>query len=514
MRFRLKTAQELLNEFGVDWMHIYPTINPEMMRYLGDTITDEYANSIINTYRRPDGTFASFEFSYKGWSWSNKVITLNIPNGKRLFHPKISSIISKGRDIISDMLKDYIYTQRELEHIKEINILENGVATYTPEGKETALSEEGHILKKGRQQSKIGRLFGKILSEFNIEYSDKELEDFVNYIKGATSGDVFEMIEGERIKEVYDYHSHSRVKDVGNLNSSCMRHERCQEYFGIYIDNPDICKMLILKDSFGDIVGRALVWKTDKGMFMDRAYGTDATISKFLDYAKRNDWMVKARQSAECKIEIVTPDGTTKRLDMKVELSKPLSDYDYVPYLDTFSYATTEKLLCNNSKKCDYGILDTTEGYIKRMFRCCITNGLYITDYRQTDTVDGETVEFMYDEGYSCVHDGNVYHPDNMVHTSRGYVNKSLYGTLLVDLGGKSGWQYKEDCFTCDYDNNLYHKIIENDYYDKEAFISFTLDDRLYTVHINNASAFAKDKGAIYKDGTFISKSLSLTLEN
>jgi hypothetical protein len=49
-----------------------------------------------------------------------------------------------------------------------------------------------------------------------------------------------------------------------------MKYDRCQEYFDIYIENPDVCS-LILKDPVeSSIHGRALLWILDETKYMDR----------------------------------------------------------------------------------------------------------------------------------------------------------------------------------------------------------------------------------------------------
>ena len=58
----------------------------------------------------------------------------------------------------------------------------------------------------------------------------------------------------------------------------CLIRIRCQKYLDIYVMNPEVCRLLILKDEENEdkIRARALVWKLDDdSFFMDRIYYTE-----------------------------------------------------------------------------------------------------------------------------------------------------------------------------------------------------------------------------------------------
>jgi hypothetical protein len=113
------------------------------------------------------------------------------------------------------------------------------------------------------------------------------------------------------------------VNDSGEIGQSCMKYDRCQEYFDIYIENPDVCS-LILKDPVeSSIHGRALLWILDDGTkYMDRVYtnrnGLDGLFEKWGD---ENGYKSKyANDSTKKSVNVVA------------------NDYVKYPYMDTFKY--------------------------------------------------------------------------------------------------------------------------------------------------------------------------------
>jgi hypothetical protein len=81
-----------------------------------------------------------------------------------------------------------------------------------------------------------------------------------------------------------------------------MRYESCEDFFGIYTENPDSCQLLVLLDG-EELIGRALVWKLSKSpckatYFMDRVYtATDSDVIKFNNYCDKEGWMRKYKNN-------------------------------------------------------------------------------------------------------------------------------------------------------------------------------------------------------------------------
>ena len=164
----------------------------------------------------------------------------------------------------------------------------------------------------------------------------------------------FEIVSGEKIK--YWYHENNYASKTGQLGSSCMRHESCQDYFNLYIENPDVCQLLIFKNITGDkIVGRALLWTdVDGKKWIDRIYTIkDSYSSLFNKWAKENGYENIFNSDTKTKIKV-------KNID-----------YVEYPYLDSFSFLKIleeETFLKNTRPDKPYKVLqETNGGYINRL---------------------------------------------------------------------------------------------------------------------------------------------------
>lgn len=198
----------------------------------------------------------------------------------------------------------------------------------------------------------IGRLVNKIIQARGGNFNPKELEDFINRYKSYRkwlSGDVkLEVVSGEEIRKWYNEENYSYGK--GSLNKSCMRGEDSQEFFDIYVENPEVCQMLILFNHNGTkINGRALLWKTVYGLkVMDRVYTTqDHFVDIFNKWADNNSYITKSNLLSNSSVN-------------KIQL-KPGDYYPY-PYLDTFIYYNKNKSQLSTSTKAGDIILNSVDG--------------------------------------------------------------------------------------------------------------------------------------------------------
>ena len=205
-----------------------------------------------------------------------------------------------------------------------------------------------------RQDQNVSRFIFRLYGD---KFSQKEIQDFVGdykiAIKGDKTFDNFTTVEGKDISKYYHWTSYSE-DGQGQLQRSCMRQDGKTKYFGLYEDNPDKMKMLILKDNNGKIHGRANLWYLDlpEGkVFMDRIYTTfDWQIKLFVDYAIKNNYIYKSKQIYGGSVIPVILDGRKEKLIMSVNL-KP-KNYDYYPYVDTLQfYCPKTGLLTSDVKK-------------------------------------------------------------------------------------------------------------------------------------------------------------------
>lgn len=226
------------------------------------------------------------------------------------------------------------------------------------------------ISKEKLQEVKIGRFLSKITDHphFNIMFGpgnnydskpinkNKLIEETVNSYKSYKKylnsiEEYLSVVKGEDIKTWY--HEDKYEPRSGTLSNSCMRYDRCQDYFNIYINNG--VEMLILKNEQEKLIGRALLWETNEGKYMDRVYGKDHIQILFKKWA--------------------TDNGYDLRFDLcsKVTKSVKVNLQDNFPYMDTFKFmfnaledkeGLQEVLLTNNEpiEKTLVDILNATDG--------------------------------------------------------------------------------------------------------------------------------------------------------
>lgn len=174
---------------------------------------------------------------------------------------------------------------------------------------------------------KVGRFLRKILP---VSTTNKQIEDIVNAFKSQNTyinnlDKYFKVIEGDDIKVWYDEEKYA--KNSGNLNGSCMRLKSCQDFFNIYTETENKVKMLILTNTSGELVCRALLWTLDDGnLYMDRIYGQDYNIRTFVKWGEENGYALFYNNGTEHLLDI------TLKVNMK----------DKFPYLDTFKYMVIE----------------------------------------------------------------------------------------------------------------------------------------------------------------------------
>lgn len=189
---------------------------------------------------------------------------------------------------------------------------------------------------------KIGRLVKSFLSNIGIEFPDTEYDKFVTEYKSMyellkNKFSNFEVVFGEEIRKFYLHNRYDNTRR-SILQNSCMRYQKCQPYFDIYVENPEVCSMVIRR-SFIDsdlITARALLWKlSDGSMFMDRVYySREQEQNLFESWAIDNGYYYQNRD------QDFRFDGKKADIDPEVNLKK--YKFDYYPYLDTFKYLDPE----------------------------------------------------------------------------------------------------------------------------------------------------------------------------
>ena len=210
-----------------------------------------------------------------------------------------------------------------------------------------------------RPEVRMGSLFTKVLKDEGLENIDqKGLESLVqilntNLYQFSDPSLKFQLVSGSDIQKYY--HESKMAETKGTLGGSCMRHTRCSSYLGIYTENPDVCRLLILTNQSDNILGRALIWKatTDDGQeieVMDRIYYiSDEVKHKFLQYALSKGWWSKKFQDSKeehMKLFVVPGVGEVSK-GLKIQLKDQTSNDKY-PFVDTFMrFRTTSNIITN-----------------------------------------------------------------------------------------------------------------------------------------------------------------------
>ena len=258
----------------------------------------------------------------------------------------LSETVSRTSGKIYVMFKEY-----EGERIGVVN----------KEAMEPTESEDQRIWSTSRNNIKIGRLVRAILTASKIPFTDSEIEQFTNQYKATydfakDALKQFDIVQGDKIAYWYDEENY--VDGGGSLNNSCMASVG-SDYFDIYTQNPQVSLVILYGDGgsiesekYTDdrIKGRAILWdaKLDGQpvKFMDRIYTSqDADVELFKQFAEKNGWWFKKRQSMEPN-EDFTDGNSSKKGKIKVNLDD--TDFEYYPYCDTVCYIDTNTGIASN----------------------------------------------------------------------------------------------------------------------------------------------------------------------
>lgn len=237
---------------------------------------------------------------------------------------------------------------------------------------------------KGRTEIGVGRCVRSLAELGKFEFTDKELEEFVNLYKAKadTKGEKFKLVSGDKIKFWYNEENYYEDWGSGSLSNSCMK-DVDSDYFDIYSDS-DCCQLLILtrKNESGDelLIGRALIWKpakmfTKEGKFtgaqyvMDRIYCMrDSDEQKFKNYADEKGWMYKVHNNSNNEKGMI--------FNLKGEIVKVKivcyvdGDCDEYPYMDTLKFLNDDKDELSNIGYEDGYMLEDTDGDCSRCIDC------------------------------------------------------------------------------------------------------------------------------------------------
>lgn len=195
------------------------------------------------------------------------------------------------------------------------------------------------IGNKGRvTEMKFGRFLmcyiNDVKKHYNVDISidAKTVEQYHNeYISHQKECNIkIEYLKGEDILEGYRQKNYHEV--LGRIGGSCMTDKT--EFLKLYTQNEVVELIAVKMDN--KFIGRALLWKTEKGYYMDSIYTTRDWVYSVFNVLKAEKGYLVASQNEEIRIPVNT------------------ENIEYFPYLDTFMFLTPDRKTlynANNTKQ-------------------------------------------------------------------------------------------------------------------------------------------------------------------
>lgn len=376
----------------------------QLIKLLNETVvwySSNLRDLLKSIYAKTNLQVANNLLDLEGKKLSDDITLLDISADGKYFTYKTLRNVKKMKEegtLSDDTIIDWIEEDPELsDPLSAIDKIRRRKSLIS-----LAYSEDDKIWQEPRQQIKIGRFINNTLKGVPNE----DVEKLTTKIKNAKLGLdlIFEVVEGEEIRKWYNLNSYA--SKIGTLGDSCMRYEKCSDYFDIYVKNPDICKMVCLLEEVEEsgktikkLVARAIIWKvTEKssGNFewlMDRRYFSEEHYDdKLKDYAANQGWAYKTVNSFSAA-KSVTFNGDKFDCNMKIQLNNEI-EYKKFPYMDTFRrFYTGSSILENNTddrpEEEVYYILNDTNGSFKKIEKSSSERG---------EPVDGQVFSTFHNE--------------------------------------------------------------------------------------------------------------------
>ena len=204
-----------------------------------------------------------------------------------------------------------------------------------------------YMYQGSRVKIKLGKGIKKLMKSVGFnDFDDERIKKAVNILSSNFDDYEFVIYEGSDITEKYRGSNYDQNMDTGSLDSSCMKYESCadENFFEIYEDH---CEILVLEHKeTHEIIGRALLWdcydveNDEKTKVMDRIYSSEKAYQLFFEWAKKHMYWRKRYQSySDCYsfVHPVTEESSGKTFEVHCDLS----DYNRLPYMDTFAWGDT-----------------------------------------------------------------------------------------------------------------------------------------------------------------------------
>jgi len=314
------------------------------------------------------------------------------------------------------------------DEVNYLTLRDDGTISYLPKGKEHKITDDGRWARDGRQNGRAATIIKKVLTPRAVKlFKDSEFEQFVNQYKAVCDAECKQFIIRPN-RDIPNVYCMNREGGGGTLNDSCMNGD--EEYLQIYAHCPHL-RILTMINKDGELAGRSLLWTTEDGVLMDRIYvSRDHYYDMFIEYAEVNGFIRKVEYKSYRDKDRYVKDGNVYRKAYKIATR---TEFDYYPYIDTFTYGG-EGFLCNDNS------------FSGIVYEYCQTGG----------TRDGDDYE-------ACAATGERYHNDDLRYIERGrYAGESIHYELAV---------------YCDTDSNYYHEDDGNLIYLESRGAHYRADD-------------------------------------
>lgn len=343
------------------------------------------------------------------------------------FSEEFDNIISRNMDVSNVMLSLTKYHNRTSDFADYIDI-EGEFVSYLPKGRDAHILDHECWTSKLRQKGRPAKVIQKLmLPEARMKLTAPDWELFSTILKAEQHRHegTFSVVSGDLIRHWYHIKQYEDI--TSSLTNSCMADDECQAYFDIYTENPKQVEMVIRVNPNGKLNGRALLWQTHKGTFMDRIYGTETVVCLFQEYAREHGWMYRAYNSFEDKSEVMAPvpSGEYEKRSMLLKVSLDKYDHEEYPYLDTFTYLNTDFATVRNIPQHSPNEIlleDTDGGPLNSASRCYDCDRRIVRDDLSYE-VDCETIcNRCFQNSYRyCDMCGDPEHNEEMVDGPEGY---------------------------------------------------------------------------------------------
>jgi hypothetical protein len=184
---------------------------------------------------------------------------------------------------------------------------------------------------------------GSFITKIFKNVDAREVEKFSNLYRANINRPKFRLkvVTGETLRGFYNYETYAG-EGRGTLGNSCMKHECCQQFFNMYVDNKDVISMLVMLDDNDMLMGRALLWNYESHKIMDRIYTTcDEDLAfYFKKWATDNGYLYKSEQNWYNTLFFESLGN--KKQELRIDIKLKYSDHSRYPYVDTFKWINLE----------------------------------------------------------------------------------------------------------------------------------------------------------------------------